>query len=586
MGLYLWSVLAGLLVPLLVVLIGVIALLIDRGQLPSGQVRLGQYLTVPISEGLASVGPLSQLVSLVAIGLLVSAAFAAVVWRHRRVSDDRSRRIVRNLHDQLLDQSLRRAEIEGASTQAVRAADLIGRRLPSLQSGLSLWFRVIPRSVLTAATCLVLALLVHPWLTVVAVVTGWILYKWLVRLRSREIGDVADWEVPRYRDAIADLVGRAPLLARLQTSDLTQRTYQTQSEALYRKLESIDRQNGRVWPLVFLAVAAAVAVLVIGLGVNSFDGDRQLRLPSALVLILSLAAVALAASRLVALSRQLPESGGASDLVFHYLQRIGDAAPTEQRVGLGKIREGVQIDDVSLHDSTGKPLLANLNLSLQPGTLISVLGTEDISCRALAELLLGFGTPDNGKVTVDGIRLRDVHPKSLADNVMWIEPEGPLWDGSITENLRGGNDQIHHGQIVEVLQSLNVYERLHRLPEGLATIVSGGDNNLGVETTYAIAMARATLHRTPIVLVREPPPPAEHLSDDPCLRAMKQLAAAGSLVVVLPKRLPTLRQSDRVVLLHGPRGAGEGTHTSLLADSDLYRHLNYVLFNPYRGRSA
>ncbi len=68
---------------------------------------------------------------------------------------------------------------------------------------------------------------------------------------------------------------------------------------------------------------------------------------------------------------------------------------------------------------------------------------------------------------------------------------------------------------MEALKEVDVYDRLNRLPEGLNTIVSGSDSMLGVETTYAIATARALLHQPPVLLAMEPPPPAEHVADDP-----------------------------------------------------------------------
>ena len=95
-------------------------------------------------------------------------------------------------------------------------------------------------------------------------------------------------------------------------------------------------------------------------------------------------------------------------------------------------------------------------------------------------------------------------------------------------------------------------------------------------------IARALLHQPPIVLAKEPPPPAEHIAEDPCLKALRRLVDAGTLVVILPKRLQTLRTADRVVLFNGDRLVGEGRHAELLSSSDLYRHLNYLLFNPYR----
>jgi len=110
--------------------------------------------------------------------------------------------------------------------------------------------------------------------------------------------------------------------------------------------------------------------------------------------------------------------------------------------------------------------------------------------------------------------------------------------------------------MVEALQQVDVYERLHRLPEGLSTIVAAGDSMLGVETTYALAVARALLHKPPILLAMEPPPPAEHLAEDPCLKAFGKLVENGTLVVILPRRLQTLRTANRVVLLNGPRLVG------------------------------
>ncbi len=327
-------------------------------------------------------------------------------------------------------------------------------------------------------------------------------------------------------------------------------------------------------------------MLVLGLGVNLFGVDNGLSVPAALVLGLALAGAVAAAGRLLALASQLGESGEAADAVYHYLERSGEIAPSEQRVGLARIRDAVEIHDVTLGDSTGQPILSHLSLKLTPGSLVAVLGTESVSTRAMTELLMGFGMPTDGRVTIDGIPLRDVHPQALSKNVMWIEPDGPVWDGTIQENLRGNDDSINNGDLVEALEEVDVYERLNRLPEGLNTIVTAGDSMLGVETTYAMAVARALLHKPPILLAMEPPPPAEHLAEDPCLKAFRKLADSGVLVVILPRRLQTLRTADRVVLLNGPRLVGEGKHADLLSSSDLYRHLNYLLFNPYRHQKS
>ncbi len=579
---YLWALLSGLLLPILIVLAGLLAAVLDRGGLQETSIRLGTHLYLPLPQSFVGQDALVQLSELVAITFAIALLFCFAVWRHRRSADARAGRLVKALHGRLLDQSMRRAEIEGAAAQHVHAEALIGIHLPRIQSALSLWYRSIPRSVLIFVGCVVVALLVNVWLALLAVVSGVLVWQLYQKLHDSEQTELSRWEVPRTRKRMAELVGQAPLLARLQAQGLADQAFGSELEALYRRLDAEERRQGRTWPTLFLASSVAIAVLLLGLGVNLFDTDNGLSLPSALTLGLSLVGAVAAASRLSMLRTQLNASSDSNDAVYSYLRRGEESVPSEQRVGFAGLREGVEIRDLTLGGADGKPMLSHLSLKLGRGSFVSLLGTESVSTRSLTELLMGFGRAGEGEVLIDGIDLKEIHPQALARNVMWIDPAGPIWDGTILENLRGGVETFNNSDIVEALEAVDTYERLQRLPEGLNTFVSAGDTSLGVETTYAIGIARALLHKPPIVLAKEPPPPAEHIAEDPCLKALRHLVEAGTLVVILPKRLQTLRTSDRVVLFNGDRLVGEGRHAELLASSDLYRHLNYLLFNPYR----
>lgn len=579
---YLWSSLAGLFVPSLVILVGVIAMLLDSEGLQEQTVTLGTYLAIPLSEEFIAQKPLMQLTQLVGFTLLSATIFAGCVWLNRRSADARANQIVKSLHGRILKQSLRRAEVEGAAAQHVRAGDIIGNQLPSIQTGLSQWYQSVPRSLLTLGGCVFLALLVNVWLAVLAVISGVLVRRFFHKLHQQKDAELSHWEVPRSRQRMASLVGQAPLLARLQSQGIADQAYQQELDSMFRKLDVLHSRQARIWPLVFLAVSTAIAVMILGLGVNLLGSNSGLNVPAALVLGLALAGAASAAGQLQKLASQLIQSGESSDAIYRYLKRSDEVAPSEQRVGLAGLRDNVEIRDVTLSDSNGELILSHLSLELYPEQLIALLGTEQVSTRALTELLMGFGLPGEGRVSIDGIPLRDIHPQALSRNVMWIEPDGPIWDGTILENLSGNDSGISSSDVFDALREVNVYERIQRLPEGLNTIVSANDSMLGVETTYGIAVARALLHRPPILLALEPPPPAEHMPEDPCLNAFKKLVRQGTLVVLLPRRLPSLRSADRVILLNGARLAGEGNHSELLATSDLYRHLNYLLFNPYR----
>ena len=577
-----WATIAGLLVPCLVLVVGLITTLLESGELDDLSARLGATLWLPLPQDFVNQPPLVQLTQLTSLAFALAVVLSFAIWRHRRAADRRASSVTKSLHTKVLKQSVRRAELEGAAAQSVNAQKLIGRQLPALQRGLSLWYRSMPRSLILLAGCVTVALLVHVWLAIVAVISGvmvWRLYRYV---RGREAEETRNWELPQLRAQMAALVGRAPKMARLNAQGIAEDSFIHELEALYKKLDEKDARNGRIWPILFLASSAATAVMVIGLGLNLLETEIGLSVSSAVVLGLSLVGAVAAAYRLLGLSRNLRTSGPACDAVYTYLRRSDEATPSEQRVGLAGLRDGVEFRDVSLSDSHGQAILNHITTDFSPKSLVALLGTDSVSPQAMVELLMGFGRPENGEVRIDGLKLLDVHPASISKNVMWIEPSGPLWDGTITENLAASEDRINNTDIVDALHEVGVYEQIQRLPDGLGTYASVDGESLSTEITYGIGIARALLHRPPILLVGEPPVPSTHSADDPCLHAIQTLVQQGSLVVMLPRRLQTLRSADRVILLNGPNLAGEGKHAELLADSDLYRHLNYLLFNPYR----
>jgi ABC-type multidrug transport system fused ATPase/permease subunit len=577
-----WATLAGFLVPLLVLIVGLISLLLESGALQQKVARLGASLPVRLPDWYLDQPPLVQLTQLTTLGFLIAVVLSFSVWRHRRLADRRASAITKSLHHQVLKQSVRRAELEGAAAQSVNAQKLIGRDLPALQRGLSLWYRSLPRSLFLLIGCVALALLVHVWLAIVAVISGVMVWRLYRQVRGSEVDETSRWELPKMRAQMSALVGRAPKMARLQARGIAEVSFQHEVDQLYRTLDDNDVRRARIWPAVFLATSAAAAIMIIGLGLNLLETDLGLSLSSAVVLGLSLAGAVTAVWRLLSLGRDLRTSGPACDAVYTYLSKSDESTPSEQRVGFAGLRDGIEFRDVTMSDSHGQAILNHITTDFTPKSLVALLGTDSVSPQAMVELLMGFGRPKSGEVRIDGLKLLDVHPASLSKNVMWIEPSGPLWDGTIEENLAASDGTISNGDIVDALREVDVYEQIQRLPDGLGTYASVEGTSLSTEATYGIGLARALLHRPPVLLVGEPPAPKAHLADDPCLKAIRKLADQGSLVVILPRRLQTLRTSDRVILLNGPNLAGEGKHAELLTDSDLYRHLNYLLFNPYR----
>jgi ATP-binding cassette, subfamily B, bacterial len=408
----------------------------------------------------------------------------------------------------------------------------------------------------------------------------WQLYR---ALRTRAEDETTVWELPRSRRRLVDLVSQAPLLAKTHTGGAASQAFEAELDQLMQQIAAEQSARSRLVPLLSIAISLLIALLVLGLGVNLLAPASSLSVSSALVLGLALTGAIAGATRLTQAVAGSPVAGDAARAVYQFLKVPDDAAPSEQRVGLATVRDAVVVQDVELDVEGGGPILNGVSLEFRPGEMVALMGTRPVTPLALAELILGIGRPNRGRIVIDGIDLKDVHPRSLSKIALWVGADGPISEGTLLQNIIGEDASTDPREVTTLIDSLGIDNLLARLEDGLQTALSAGDRRLTNEEKYAIGIARAVLHRPPLIVIQEPPPTADELGGDRTIEALRKLCNDSSLVLILPRRLTTLRAADRVVLFNGAKLAGEGKHNGLLQSSDLYRHLNYLLFNPYRS---
>ncbi len=577
-----WAVAAGILIPVLIWLIGGLAHQLDG--LPGNGRDIWPHLTP------------TQLVGLIALS---SAAFGWFFYMTRRDADNRARRFAAGARRAILQRSIHRVETSGAITQRDQVRQLVTQSLPATSRLVSLWYRVVPRSFLMLAGCLVLAIAIDPWLTLLAIgfgaVIGW-LQRRILDPTSRT---ASDRQIAGGRDQLVGIINRAAVLDRSIGDRRTAGAFDSASAGLDRLIAVRDRNSARAFPVLWIAVTLAAGVLLLGFVTNSrlTAADAGLTLGDIVTLTLAIAGAVVSGARVVGLLARIRRGRRAVDQLDQYLDER--ATPPESRsvVALPKfadgrrLRDGISLRGVDLQTYDGTRILSGVSLELHPGTLVAVIGSEAVSPRSLVELTMGFGRPANGEAMIDSVPIESIDRRVMASTVMWIDASGPLWEGTIAENLHSpaGGD-IDSRDMISALEKLGVYERIVATSQGLDTRLDLqsmlGPSELDDELAslaYPIAIARAFLATPPVVLVDEPAAGDQTAGvHDRCLTMLRELAAGGSLVVMLPRRLPTLRSADRVILLDGPKFSGEGRHVDLLSSSDLYRHVNYLLFNPYR----
>jgi len=295
---------------------------------------------------------------------------------------------------------------------------------------------------------------------------------------------------------------------------------------------------------------------------------------------------AISAVRLQRSARELSHVENASDELKNFLSLPVEKFNVAELKTITRVTNQAELDHVTLQDSSGRKLLENVSATFRPGSLIGVVASERLQAQALVELLMGYGRPVSGRLLIDGVLVSDLTPASLSNCALWVSADGPLITGTVQDNLSRRTGDYASLDINQILRASKAMDIVQRLPDGLATLITPGDDRLTEDAAFRLGIARANLRAPSVVVIEEPDKHVDAKTERDTVEAICSLVKPTSITVLLPRRLLTLRQCDSVLLLHDHKVVDIGTHTELLQRCELYRHLNYVRFNPFRGLGA
>lgn len=164
----------------------------------------------------------------------------------------------------------------------------------------------------------------------------------------------------------------------------------------------------------------------------------------------------------------------------------------------------IQFKNVYL-ENNGHPILKNLNLEIQQGEHISIVGKSGAGKSSLAGLLLGWDSPTQGELAINGEILEGTVIEDIRKKTVWLDPSIQLWNKSLIDNLKYGSESIDHDQVTEVLESADLFHILEKMPQGMQTklgesggLVSGGEGQ-------RVRLGRALLKKSPKLVILDEP---------------------------------------------------------------------------------
>ena len=337
----------------------------------------------------------------------------------------------------------------------------------------------------------------------------------------------------------------------------------------------------RAWliALVIVLVLGAVAVMLWVGGMDVIGGRISAGELAAFVFYSLI--VGSAFGTLSEVVGELQRAAGAAQRIAELLQARSDIQPPVdglQRLPARVSGELVLEEVMFAYPSRATvPAIKGLTLSVRPGETLALVGPSGAGKSTLFDLLLRFYDPQQGRILMDGIDLRQVDPQDLRRHFATVSQAPALFFGSVEDNIRYGRADATTAQVEEAARIAHAHDFIVQLPQGYQTPL--GDAGLGLSggQRQRLAIARALLVDAPILLLDEATSALDAQSEHLIQQALPTLMQ-GRTTLVIAHRLATVQNADRIAVIDQGCLVAVGTHAELVAGNALYARLAQLQF--------
>ncbi|MCC5675407.1 ABC transporter ATP-binding protein [Kocuria rhizophila] len=361
-----------------------------------------------------------------------------------------------------------------------------------------------------------------------------------------------------------------------------QAQFDERNEELHRAAFGAQFLSGTIMPVMqFISYLSYVGIAVLG-GLRVATG--QLTLGDATAFIQYSREFTQPLSQVAGMATQLQSGIASAERTFELLDAPEQEPETPTAQLPERLRGEVRFEHVDFsYDKAAvaagaQPMIEDLSLHVEPGRTVAIVGPTGAGKTTLVNLILRFYEIDGGRITLDGIDIRDLARHDLRSQVGMVLQDAWLFSGSIMENIRFGRQDATDEEVLEAARATYVDRFVRALPQGYDTVVTEDGSSVSAGEKQLITIARAFLSRPSLLILDEATSAVDTRTELLVQKAMAALRAQRTSFVIA-HRLSTIRDADTIIVMRSGRIVEQGSHEQLIAAHGAYAELYEAQFN-------
>ena len=246
--------------------------------------------------------------------------------------------------------------------------------------------------------------------------------------------------------------------------------------------------------------------------------------------------------------------------------------PGHQRLPVSNVKGAVRFEDVTFAYGDRQSIVQNLTLKIPAGHTVAIVGATGSGKSTLVKLLLRLYEVNAGRITLDGLDIRDLATQDLRQAIGLVSQDVFLFHGTVAENISYGTFNASREAIMQAARTAEAEEFIQQLPQGYDTIVGERGQKLSGGQRQRLAIARAILKNPPILVLDEATSAVDNETEAAIQRSLENITQDRTTIAIA-HRLSTIRNADRIYVMAQGQLVEWGTHEELLERDDLYAGL-------------